>query len=326
MKIANITILLLLLSLSSSCGLRVPDVAEPWDGPKGTAQLEFEIRRKVYCELKDAVKVAYYRFIVRDRDEKTNLPIKGSERSLLPKDWVAQITLQLQVEESVSLNPGLSFNTPMHAAVTNFDGQFLAPSGSLLSTMTYPFLSTPQSYNLGMGGQLQSTALKNLKYNGYWRVETLLEESKPNSLCDKKNPARNPFENNDGSSSNSSLFLLQSELGITDWLVDSLQTETWIYSDKKEGSGGMRSPKSDVFSANPDQLQEEIRFVVISNGNITPTWKLVRVSANTAGLPLFGTGRTRNHSLIITFAPSGDSTLHQATLFGQAVSSSFGPR
>lgn len=302
----------------SGCGLHVPDIAEPWDGPNGSAQLEFEIRRKVFCELKDAVKAAY-EYQVDEVDDVTHNPVPGSKRYLLPKDWVAQMTLQLQVEESTAFNPGVTFNTPMHSAVTNFAGEYLAPSGSLLSAWNYPFLSTPQSYNLGLGGTLSSAATKNVKYNGYWTVSTLLEEPKANSLCDKKNPARNPFVGKDEVPSYSSM-LLQSDLGIPQWLVNALRTETWIYSDKKVGASG---PKTDSNAANPDQLQEEIKFVVISNGNINPTWRLVRISANTGNTPFLASGRTRTHDLIITFAPIGDSVLHQATLFGQSVSSSF---
>ncbi len=33
----------------------------------------------------------------------------------------------------------------------------------------------------------------------------------------------------------------------------------------------------------PDTVSYEIKFIIVSSGNVTPTWKLLRVSANTAG-------------------------------------------
>ena len=67
----------------------------------------------------------------------------------------------------------------------------------------------------------------------------------------------------------------------------------------------------------------EIKFIIVSNGNISPTWKLVRVTANNGSAPLFATGRTRTHDLIITIGPSNQKTLntHLASQIGQAVSS-----
>ena len=50
----------------------------------------------------------------------------------------------------------------------------------------------------------------------------------------------------------------------------------------------------------PDTLTLEIKFIIVSSGNVTPTWKLLRVSANTGSAPLFSLGRTRTHDVIIT--------------------------
>src|ERR1700680_2259490 len=72
-----------------------------------------------------------------------------------------------------------------------------------------------------------------------------------------------------------------------------------------------------------DAVSYEIKFVIVSNGNVTPTWKLVRVSANTAtSPPFFGLGRTRTHDLIITIGPPTPQTSqsHLASQIGNAVS------
>ena len=69
------------------------------------------------------------------------------------------------------------------------------------------------------------------------------------------------------------------------------------------GSGG--SKKIDVYSY-------EIKFVIVSNGSVTPTWKLVHVSANSGALPFVSAGRTRTHDLILTFGPSAGQGLYAA--------------
>jgi len=73
----------------------------------------------------------------------------------------------------------------------------------------------------------------------------------------------------------------------------------------------------------PQAVSLEIKFVVVTSGNATPTWKLVRVSANT-GAPLFGVGRTRTHDLIITVGPNNANATnaHLASQIGAAVQGS----
>jgi len=66
------------------------------------------------------------------------------------------------------------------------------------------------------------------------------------------------------------------------------------------GGGGGSSPKPDIIS-----LEE--KFQIVTSGNATPSWKLVRVSAN-QGAPFFGAGRTRTHDLVITIGPAIQAT------------------
>lgn len=70
-----------------------------------------------------------------------------------------------------------------------------------------------------------------------------------------------------------------------------------------------------------DAISYEIKFIIVSSGNVTPMWKLVQVSANTSGT-FFSTSRTRTHDLIITIGPNDGRTLnaHLASEIGQAVS------
>ena len=84
-------------------------------------------------------------------------------------------------------------------------------------------------------------------------------------------------------------------------------------ASKASGGGGGGSA--------PDTLTIEIKFIIVTSGNVTPTWKLLRVSANTGSSPLFALGRTRTHDVIITIGPNNTPTqnTHLASQIGNAV-------
>jgi hypothetical protein len=103
---------------------------------------------------------------------------------MLPDNWGAQVTLQLQVDESSALNPGVAFNTPMHSAITHFVGEGVGGSTSVMQGRAFPFLSTPQSYSLGLGGALSSAATRIDKFNAFWSVPTLVQPKVKGGLCD----------------------------------------------------------------------------------------------------------------------------------------------
>ena len=91
----------------SGCGLSVPEIGELWDQDfpadpargrptiTATAQIEYEIKRKIYCELSYAV----------EEVEK----LKANGRLPIPESWGIQAQLTLTVDESVSLTPGATF-------------------------------------------------------------------------------------------------------------------------------------------------------------------------------------------------------------------------
>ena len=93
-----------------------------------------------------------------------------------------------------------------------------------------------------------------------------------------------------------------------------------IVASKAKASGGKQAGSGGGGAA-PDTISIEIKFIIVTNGNVTPTWKLLRVSANTGSSPLFGTGRTRTHDLIITIGPNTQATqfTHLASQIGNAV-------
>lgn len=329
MKFRPIQFLAVLISpwLLTGCGLMTPDIAEPWDRdiPPGTladdqklkwpatAQIEFEIKKRIYCDLKEAVQEA-----------NTIKPSVGNKyRQLLPNDWGAQVSISLAVDEFTSLNPGVSLRTPIHNGLVNFVGQYLGPSslaGAGLLTgapaaQTYGPLTVPQSYSLGLGGTLSSTANRTDSFNPYWSIEYLMKPITERSDC-----RRDPFLNAGVIPASSSPFLVQSDLGIKDWLVGAMMVNTTYHSyDVPESfTGGDSKPslkKSSKGASKPnfskgqtDTVTLNLSFVIVSNGNINPTWTLVRVSANTGGATLFGVGRKRTHSVIITIGPNNETS------------------
>src|ERR1700676_1397346 len=112
----------------AGCGLVIPDIKEAWDAdrpanpatgePKisGTAQIEFEIKKRVYCELKDAVQAVNQVEVSSGPYGRLSPPKKG----ILPLAWGAQVSLSLQVDESAALNPGVAFNRVMPNAINVF--------------------------------------------------------------------------------------------------------------------------------------------------------------------------------------------------------------
>jgi len=331
MKFQSIRFCLALFSscFLAGCGLRAPDIAEPWDQdiPAGTfgskqkykfsatAQIEYEVKKRIYCDLKRAVRAA----------NSLTATEGGKTRPLLPNDWGAQVSISLAVDELSALNPGVTFNTPMHSGIVNFVGQYLGPSSiagaGLLtgapSAQTYGALSVPQSYTLGLGGTLSSVASRTDTFNPYWSIEYLMIPDTETSDC-LNDPIRIPGV----TPASSSPFILESDLGIEDWLVGAMRANTSLHSvDVPQSFSGRDSPpqKSRAqtsvkaasklgFSKNQvDTVTLELKFIIVSSGNITPTWKLVRVSANT-GSPFFNTGRTRTHDVIITIGPKNETS------------------
>ena len=244
------------------CGTYVPQMQEAWETsrtPVLTAggDLVFKIREKIYCDIVQAV---------HDND------------ALLPSRWGVQTTVDLQVDETGALNPGVSFIEP---------------------------LAGDQSRSLGLGATLSSQGTREDKFSTYWNLDKLRKFA--GGTCKTDRPALH------GSS-----FLLESELGISAWLRDRLQTELALPSSQLPSDAG------DTFKQ--DVMSYHVKFVVISAGTVNPVWKLVRFSANDSST-LATANRTRTHDLLVTFGPAfkpGAANValssHQAQEIGIAVS------
>jgi hypothetical protein len=339
----------------AGCGMAVPNIKEAWDQDypgdptskpsptppiAGAGQIEFEIKKRIFCELASAVQTAnhYNRTVTVGKEV-----VKSG--GLIPADWGAQTSLSLEVDESSALNPGVALNTPIIPGTHTFPGGVALPASQ-----------SAQSYSFGLGGTLSSTATRIDKFDAYYSVAKLLEPFGPNSKCNSAKPENDAFVRIGVTPAQSSP-LIVSDLGLTDWLVGAMFTNAQIpsvaqvprpttpadlraerarlynqgYSSAEvtlimaskaspsAGSAGGATPK-------PDTVSIEIKFIIVSSGNVTPTWHLVRVSANTGTAPLFGVGRTRTHDLIITIGPPTLATAdtHLASQIGSSVAAQIG--
>lgn len=293
------------------CGLVVPDIKEVWDADitdskerkiPGAAQIEYEVKQRIFCDLEKAVKYVNYNYHVSSGSSPNNL--KPFARYPIPFDFLAQISLSFQVDESSALSPGVSLITTLPNAVTTFGAGAAA-------------VSTGQSRSVSFGGTLSSTATRIDKFVPSYSIAYLMIPDGPNSAC--TDPKNDPFRRNHWEPASSSPFIIEGDLGIRDWLVGATIVNTLIASET--GSAGGSSKSGGGGSLATDAISYEIKFIIVSSGNVTPTWKLVQVTANTSGT-FFSTGRTRTHDLIITIGPKDTRTLnaHLASEIGQAVS------
>jgi hypothetical protein len=251
--------------LLGGCGLYVPQMQELWEtesSPLLTAGgvLEYKIKQKVYCGIVEAV-------------------VAARNQHILPRGWAVQVTLDLQVDETGSVNPGVSFITPM---------------------------VNSQSFTLGFGGTLSSQGTREDKFGSYWILDKFT--SITGTPCD-----------NDGSAEGGSSLLLESDLGIVEWLRNALTVDYFTPSSEQT--------KNSDPAFKQESLSYHVKFVVISSGSVTPTWKLVRIATGNGSLPLAGVNRTRTHDLLMTFGPAFKAgapnialSSHAAQEFGIAAS------
>jgi hypothetical protein len=329
------------------CGLTVPQVGEFWDRDypgnaegtpafTATAQIEYEIKQKVYCELRYAVQQI-------DPIDKNGKP--KFDPPAIPYGWGVQLQLSLEVDESIALNPGLSF-TELYPNVVKIFGVGNS-------------VTTAQSFSLGLGGTLSREALRTDKFNTYYSIQNLVQRQ--TGICQsdgKPNPKLDPFVELNWTPAQSSPLLIESDLGIKNWLFGAVLFDTILPSSSPQPQPQPSSPSNGSFSGTfqlpgqpqgtftgttsnggsasagrgggasgggadafkQDSFSQELKFIIISSGNIQPTWKLVQVSANSGNAPFFSTGRTRTHDLLMTIGPPTTRTANDflASQIGQA--------
>ncbi len=214
------------------------------------------------------------------------------------KDWSAKATLKITIEEKSSISPGLTFNQVLPAAITRFVGN--------------PPVSTQQSSAVALGATAGSTGTRVDTTEFFFVFRELLAERQ---LLEQLGRPTECIHLNG--------IAIEGDLRIADKIHNmALVSRTPYTVSRPFKTGGPLNTAS-----------HQISFVVTAAGNVTPTWRLVEVTANPAGPFLSGT-RTRTDDLLVTFGPIAElkpgravrpsaelEDAHLAERIGQAVSS-----
>jgi hypothetical protein len=283
----------------TACGVGVPQIPEIWDlnDPLATQHMEMQIKRAVYCELRDAIRIARGNFNERYSGKQA---VTTKEDEPLPDSWGAQITFTFTVDETSKLTPGLSLISTFPSAITTFSG--------------FPSVTSPQSFAFGLGGTLSSQATRIDTFDTFYSIGDIAYVYSQKNICDFVNPDLM------GPKSNSSLLLVESDLGIKEWLPQAFQVTDFLRSSRASETGEGPALGGGAGHAS-DSISYHIKYVIISSINATPTWKLVRVTGN-ASTPLFDTNRTRTHELLMTIGPG---TIEKVKTSNGAVAQKFVP-
>ena len=152
-----------------------------------------------------------------------------------------------------------------------------------------PNLATP-IFSLAGGVGLSSEANRKDTIDGYYLVSDL-----ENTRCSE-------------SSRPNGMFLLQSDLKLSEWLFTAVIAQ----------STGVVNFDATSKAAKDSILQHEIKFTIETSGNITPTWKLKHFTIN-PGINFLSLDRTRTNDLIITLGPAAKAVVAAKTKPGGKV-------
>ena len=258
----------------SGCGLYTPDVQEFWGSPGDAAYKKRAVIAQVTCEVQNALQ------ILIKNDQRRQKGIGQPPRlDFLYKNWGIDILMVLTIDEKSTLAPSVSFNTPVQNATKFFS-----------RTVT---TSTPQSFSTTFGGQLSSEGYRQEKVHIFFKVADLTGKLEGIKSVETLGEHKCPYY-----PANATLFV-QSDLKIYDWLNSML--------------GSQEIGQIDLNAKDPltkdGVLSDEIRFEIVSMGNINPTWKLIDISANMGSAPLYNASRDRTQDLTITLGPAKDGSL-----------------
>ena len=137
------------------------------------------------------------------------------------------------------------------------------------------------TFGFSLAGSVSTQAVRTDTYYTYFNLFALKKDWDPSeTTCAVDRKGFSP--------------LLSGNLGIQRWLKGALDAQTGIPS----------SPAPQNLASKLDVLQYQVQFVVITSGNVNPVFRLVDVSANTAGGPFLQGSRTRTHTLLLTMGPT----------------------
>ena len=295
MKFSRALLITVISGACGGCGLSVSEIPEVWDRaePFAAAHLEMQIKRAVFCELRKGALLA--RQLNSNRLLYDSKVVSTDEDIPFPDSWGAQVTLTLTADEKSSLTPGVTFRDP---------GQ---PSRVFGQTIA-------QSFSLGVGSNASSQNVRYDKFFAYYTSHDLIQGAGGDDICEK--PPRTL-----GPPSSSSPFVEASGLGLARWLPGAIAVVDFQRSSRASETG-IGPPLGTAGSFASDVATYSNKFTIITSGNVSPTWSLVRVSTPTT--PLFDLNRTRTHELIVTVGPGATSFL-KSKKTGRALVTNTGP-
>jgi hypothetical protein len=300
----------------SGCGAYVPEFGEAYDTTAAVPDALIDaLIEHVRCEVKSQIEF----LILDDIEIARNYEPHKRHLSWLD-DWGGQLSLTLTVEEKTTLSPGVVLNKVLPNATSVF------PSGNI---------ATPQLETISLGATGSSDATRKAYISWFVDFREFTKEAveKPSHLAKSgaKPPAK-PVTNllkqltpelaaakakyeqlkRDAVAAGSDTFpsicaypggvMIEGDLKIRQWLTMTLRS---AFVDNGVTGDFAKNLQNEIKAAKKDVLQNQITFVVSYSGNVTPGWKLVRVSANQSG-NFFNAQRTRTQDLVVTLGPAPD--------------------
>jgi len=274
-----------------------PDTLDQYKLSSG-GKYEDRIVSHIFCEIAVGLKMAY---------EQVRAPDQMQLRWL--HDWGTAVTLAITVEDQSGVNPGLSLMTPLQNRVFTF------PTGGNVTSS--------QSFSLGIGGSATAAATRSETIQFTYTNAGLLKAA--DSFISEQPDGYACKARQDG-------LMIESDLKIWEFIYDKaiiaatgnaaaavpatrLESQEVKDKDGKPVLDDKGKPKTKLVPVQiPGVLTkhlswplyntftENITFTTTLGGNVTPTWKLARVSANTSGNLLSAT-RTNTNQLTITMGP-----------------------
>jgi hypothetical protein len=266
-------VIVALAVMQSGCGLSVSQLPEVWDrvDPDATVHLEKQIKLAIFCQLRYAALDARTKDFNKYLYDGTN--VTSPEDIPFADSWGAQVTLTLTVDEKTALTPNVTFKNAL-----------------------LPDKGVAQNFNLGVAGALSSQNVRYDKFNFFYTAYDLIHGAGEGDACHDEGRPKNLL----GKPSSSSPFVDGSQLGIREWLPGAVSVSDFERSSRASASGeGLALGSSGSFVS--DSATYDNKFVIVSDGNVTPTWSLVKIATGTT--PLLDLNRTRTHELLITIAP-----------------------
>lgn len=301
----RVTTVFVIASLLSGCGTTTPSIHEFYDTVESDALISHIIEH-TNCELREAVLNYLVDLEDLSQAEASVQRPPGAPSFSVPtvdlRKWAAQLTLVMTVDEKSNLTPSIAITPPLRSVVSTF------------SDMTTTTTTQSASYGFGLNGSVEATRKGTVSWLVDFSTGTdkaaldVIREKRAAERKSGKQPASTGFQ-----SSCAQGPFIEGDLKLHDWLTSSM-LETNVNPPPAQDAKsripdfGQQLAKY-ASQAKKDVFQNEITFIVLYSGNFNPVWKLLRVSADSSSVPLFGMQRTRTQDLLITMGPSVDGKL-----------------